>query len=119
MSPNEQPVTEIRSLVERLTALCAEIWQAHTDPSSPDYSPDEPCDWCRETQAAFAALADRAAGPPCIWTPDDDGAYDTGCGNRYVFDFAGPLENRQHFCGYCGRGLEVGPLGSITPETEP
>ena len=41
----------------------------------------------------------------CQWIEDEDGVWDTGCGNRFGFDADGPRENKQHFCGYCGGRL--------------
>jgi hypothetical protein len=43
----------------------------------------------------------------CTWKSDDDGNYDTGCKNRFVFMDAGPVENGFEFCPYCGRILLI------------
>lgn len=56
----------------------------------------------------LADLTALLAEPPCMWTPDEDGAYHTSCGEAYQFIDGGPAENSQRFCGYCGRPLQVG-----------
>ena len=43
----------------------------------------------------------------CKWTVDEDGIYDTGCGERYEFFEDGPKENKVNFCMYCGKIIEV------------
>ncbi len=51
---------------------------------------------------AISALKEE----PCVWTRDEDGIYDTGCGNRWFFDTGDADENRCIFCPYCGKPLE-------------
>ena len=41
----------------------------------------------------------------CVWTPDDDGVYETGCGQAHMFEDGGPSENHYRFCPYCGYPL--------------
>lgn len=41
----------------------------------------------------------------CVWTEDDDGAWDTSCDNRFEFTADGPEENDFAFCPYCGKNL--------------
>ena len=58
----------------------------------------------------------RFDGPPCAdwtannnvcrWTQDDDGVWQTTCGNAHVFCDGNPKENKYAFCPYCGRTLE-------------
>jgi hypothetical protein len=43
----------------------------------------------------------------CVWTPDSDGAYETSCGQAFVFTNGGPAENGARFCLYCGGSLVV------------
>jgi len=50
---------------------------------------------------------DRQMAEKCRWTVDDEGVWDTGCGEKYEFFTDGPVENQQRFCGYCGRRLKV------------
>ena len=42
----------------------------------------------------------------CLWTEDEDGNWETDCGEMYVFNEGNPKENGMNFCGYCGRPLE-------------
>lgn len=42
----------------------------------------------------------------CEWQADDDGTWDTGCGEKHVFEVDGPRENNYRFCPYCGRPLK-------------
>lgn len=50
----------------------------------------------------------RRCAKPCTWTSDEDGTYHTSCDEAYQFIDGGPVENKQRFCGYCGRSLQVG-----------
>jgi len=38
----------------------------------------------------------------CNWTQDEDGNWDTRCGEKFVFITDGPIENHMKFCCYCG-----------------
>ncbi len=44
----------------------------------------------------------------CKWTPDNDGNWETECGNYHTFFEGSPLENEYVFCPYCGNLLEEG-----------
>jgi hypothetical protein len=44
--------------------------------------------------------------PACRWTEDEDGVYDTDCGNKFMFTDDGPVANKMRFCGYCGKPLK-------------
>jgi len=44
--------------------------------------------------------------PSCRWAEDDDGVWQTDCGNAFVFTDSGPKENGMFFCCYCGRRLQ-------------
>jgi hypothetical protein len=41
----------------------------------------------------------------CVWGQDDDGNWDTSCGNTFVFIDGDPAENRFAYCPYCGGNL--------------
>ena len=43
--------------------------------------------------------------PQCQWTEDADGVWETACGEMFLFETDGPLENGFLFCPYCGRKL--------------
>jgi len=41
----------------------------------------------------------------CSWTVDDDGVWNTECGQAFVLEDGSPKENFMKYCCYCGRGL--------------
>ena len=44
-----------------------------------------------------------APATPCMWREDEDGTWDTNCGEVFVFiTDGGPSENKMRFCCYCG-----------------
>ena len=44
----------------------------------------------------------------CEWTHnDDDGYWDTSCGEAWRFDDGGPKENNMNFCPCCGKTLRI------------
>jgi len=43
----------------------------------------------------------------CNWKEDDDGIFDTRCGNRHEFITGGPRDNHHDFCPYCGCKIYV------------
>ena len=43
----------------------------------------------------------------CKWSVDDDGIWNTDCGNAFFFDSDGPHENGFKFCPYCGKGMDA------------
>lgn len=44
----------------------------------------------------------------CEWTHnEDDGFWDTGCGQSWRFDDGGPKENHMNFCHSCGKPLSI------------
>ena len=44
----------------------------------------------------------------CEWTHnDDDGFWETACGEAWRFDDGGPGENSMHFCHSCGKSLRI------------
>lgn len=47
---------------------------------------------------------------PCDWRQDDEGNWDTECGETFILNEGGPEQNKMHFCCYCGARLrERGP----------
>jgi len=54
--------------------------------------------------ALFAAQA-RETPLTCTWTQNEDGVYETNCGNLFAFNDGTPSENGFEFCPYCGREL--------------
>ena len=49
--------------------------------------------------------------PICIWTENDDGAFETSCGEAFEFTNAGPKENKFRHCPYCGKRLDTQNAG--------
>lgn len=43
--------------------------------------------------------------PPCRWTMDADGIYESSCGRAFTLIDGGPRHNEMAFCCYCGRRL--------------
>ena len=43
----------------------------------------------------------------CKWTEDDEGTWETSCGEAFEFFYCGPVENGMRYCPYCGKPLEV------------
>lgn len=43
----------------------------------------------------------------CTWAVDDDGIWQTQCGNAFYFEVDGPHENKFKFCPYCGSGMDA------------
>ena len=43
----------------------------------------------------------------CEWIDDEDGIWQTECGNAFCFEVDGPDENKFSFCPYCGKPLEA------------
>jgi hypothetical protein len=41
----------------------------------------------------------------CAWAEDEEGNWDTGCGNKFIFIEGGPKDNGMEFCCYCGNKL--------------
>lgn len=41
----------------------------------------------------------------CAWSANEDGAYETTCGNIFEFNADGPTENGFKFCPYCGASI--------------
>jgi len=42
----------------------------------------------------------------CKWVLDEDGAWDTECGNRFEVTEGTPHGNNMFFCAFCGKRLE-------------
>lgn len=49
--------------------------------------------------------ASRRMPNKCTWTETWEGQWETECGEIFEFFWDGPKENRQRYCGYCGREI--------------
>jgi hypothetical protein len=63
--------------------------------ASPDH---EYYDRAERAESELAALKTRT----CAWVKDDDGIWQTACGNEFWFDTDGPTKNGFAYCPYCG-----------------
>lgn len=43
----------------------------------------------------------------CTWSMGDDGIWDTGCGEKHVFETGGPAGNHYAYCPYCGCPIDT------------
>lgn len=93
-------VTEIKD--DEGTVLC-EWWNAN---EKQEQNADE-------IVALLNRFAPSATWRICEWKPDDDGIYNTTCGNAFVFTDPGPKENNFKHCCYCG-----GELGTSDGRSE-
>ena len=94
-----------------------------------DYGTYRDADFEREEDARFVAhartdLPDLLAAykelraekdATCTWTETADGQYETECGHVYEFEHCDPAENRQAYCGYCGKRIAVVAFEEDTP----
>ena len=44
----------------------------------------------------------------CAWR-EDEGVWDTDCGNAFEINEGGPTENKMKYCCYCGKEIEEFP----------
>lgn len=58
-----------------------------------------------ETLKLIAARHD--GGRNCVWTEDDEGIWDTACGEKWVFTEGYPWDNKARFCFACGCPIEA------------
>ena len=60
---------------------------------------------------ADSVAKDRWSGydpATCAWTNDADAyAWDTACGEKWLFNVGGPSDNRVRFCHGCGRKVKT------------
>ena len=63
----------------------------------------------RAAADALEAQAQAGAVPlTCEWTHnEDDGFWETACGQSWRFDDGGPKENHMNFCHCCGKPLRI------------
>jgi hypothetical protein len=52
------------------------------------------------------ARTTKPVNQKCQWIEDDDGNWDTQCGDKFTFNDGGPVANGFRFCAYCGLRLE-------------
>ena len=73
-----------------------------TDQFDPEHNV-RPGDIGTEAQLQAARVQDAKG---CVWSEDEDGNWDTGCGNMFVITEGTPYDNEMGFCCYCGHKLD-------------
>ena len=61
-------------------------------------------DWYNAIDAAIKQREQNV--DVCVWSEDEDGNWDTGCGNMFVLTEGTPYDNEMGFCCYCGHKLD-------------
>lgn len=51
-------------------------------------------------------IYNRKKKPFCKWTQDDDGNWNTGCGDIFILLAGTPKENKMSFCPFCGKEIK-------------
>ena len=59
---------------------------------------------------------DRNVTDKCEWVEDDEGNFETSCGEMFTFADGTPSDNAMKFCCYCGKELSEKPY--VEPEDE-
>ena len=68
------------------------------------------CDECKQFYTAQQPTQAQAGAVPltCEWAHnEDDGFWETACGQSWRFDDGGPKENHMNFCHCCGKPLRI------------
>jgi hypothetical protein len=69
-----------------------------------------PCAGCDEPEACeiVSRCLEPARPESCRWTHDEEnGIWNTACGEAHLFEEGGPAENEHRFCPYCGGALTL------------
>jgi len=67
--------------------------------------PDCGCIINSDCGAIWSTRPHTPAPATCAWTEDEDGNWDTECGNKWTFFDGTPSDNGLVFCPFCGRTL--------------
>lgn len=51
-------------------------------------------------------IDDELARQRCAWNEDEEGYWNTTCGEIWIFNDGGPSDNRCNYCFYCGKPIE-------------
>ena len=68
------------------------------------------CDECKQFYTTPQPTHAQTGAVPltCEWTHnEDDGFWETACGEAWRFDDGGPAENSMNFCHSCGNSLRI------------
>jgi hypothetical protein len=55
----------------------------------------------------------------CKWVQDQEGTWNTDCGEAFEFIEGDPAENNTRFCCYCGKPLKAVPFVDPSDEERP
>ena len=112
------PADPRAAAMEKLQLLAdSDLTLPHCDKCDGDgYSHSPEC--IRVTaREVLALLALPVAETGCEWHEDEDGNWDTACGEMFTFIVDGPKENWVKFCCYCG--AKMTPVAYAAPPEPP
>lgn len=52
------------------------------------------------------AMKRRRPCARCVWREDENGNWETGCGETFCFDDGGVRPNKYYFCPNCGKPID-------------
>lgn len=52
------------------------------------------------------AMKRRIPCARCVWREDENGNWETGCGETFCFDDGGVRPNKHYFCPNCGKPID-------------
>lgn len=92
----QQTITGAKMIANALGICIDEVFEAIADHKN--ITPDE-----AYNLIISAKYQKTVSGRPmCQWTADDDGIYETECGNMFEITEGSPVENGMVHCCYCG-----------------
>lgn len=50
---------------------------------------------------------------PCVWNEDEDGTWESTCGEYWQFIEGGPVHNGVRYCHGCGRAVKSNPYADV------
>jgi hypothetical protein len=63
--------------------------------------------WRKRIDDYVTSVIRSLPGDTCQWTEDEDGNWDTGCGEKFIWTAGIPTDSGERFCFYCGKSLKV------------
>jgi len=92
----------LREQDKRLDALIQTVADVAFKQGETAASDDEVEDAINAVHEYIAELRTPAVREPCVWSQDEEGAWDTTCGGLFEFADGWPSENGAKYCCYCG-----------------
>ena len=97
-----QPVVREPLTDEQLAEMMRDTWGCAS------IAPRHALAFARAVERAHGITQAGAVPLTCDWTHnEDDGFWETACGEAWRFDDGGPGENNMHFCHSCGNSLRI------------